>query len=263
LTLQLTKHHGLGNDFLVALGAAAADLGPDDARALCHRVRGIGADGLLCGLPGEDGADARMVLHNADGSRAEISGNGLRCFVQALARTGLVQGPEVLVDTDAGRRRATILASPDPLTLVVAAELGTVRETAVPDGVSDLVPEALKLAAVDVGNPHLVVLTTRDDETTAEAVGPALGARFPNGANVHLVRDLGEDAIELRIWERGAGATQACGSGAAAAAAVAHGWGLVGEKVRVQMPGGTALVDVGDPVVLTGPAVHVATVRVP
>ena len=125
--LTLTKHHGLGNDFLVLFAddGDAADL-PALARRLCHRTRGIGADGLLVGSP-EDGFDARMVLYNADGSRAEMSGNGIRCFAQAVAgRRGDLAAQRIL--TDAGPRTVELAPTEDPYTIMAAVDMGEVAD---------------------------------------------------------------------------------------------------------------------------------------
>ncbi|MFM7069874.1 MAG: diaminopimelate epimerase, partial [Actinomycetes bacterium] len=126
--LQLTKHHGLGNDFLVALERDNPNLDPraEQARVLCDRHRGVGADGLIYGLAGLDGADVRMVLMNADGSEAEISGNGIRCLGQAWLRaTGRSEG-EVVVDTAAGRRALRVVRSDGDETWI-RVDMGEIR----------------------------------------------------------------------------------------------------------------------------------------
>ncbi len=262
LTVTLTKHHGLGNGFLVAV-EPGRDLDADDARTFCDRHTGIGADGLVVGWRRTGGADLAMTLRNADGSQAEISGNGLRCLVQAAVRAGVVAGPTVVVDSGAGRHRNRVVSEPDAVTLVIESDLGPVTAIDVPPAAAGVVPGALKVAAARVGNPHVVVLVDAADPLAVAEVGPRLEACFAGGVNVHVVRAV-DGGLTLDVWERGVGVTRACGSGAAVSAALAHQWGLVGDRVAVTMPGGTATVDVGDgTVALTGPAVHVATVTVP
>lgn len=261
--LRLTKHHGLGNDFLVALAADNPGLAPDPdvARALCDRHRGLGADGLLYGLPGNDGADVQMVLLNADGSEAEISGNGIRCLGQAWLRSeGRTEG-EVHVDSGSGRRELRVVRSAGD-EMWIRVDMGEVR----PGPELPVDPSTLpgdRWATVDVGNPHLVVLV--DDPAAVElaTVGPRLERAFADGINVHVVATDG-DTVDLHVWERGAGITQACGSGATAAASVVHGWGLTGSTVEVVMPGGAATVELVDGhAFLTGPTEFVADVVVP
>ncbi len=134
MTLHLTKHHGLGNDFLVALERANPGVCPDPARsvALCDRHLGVGADGVLYGLAGSTGADLEMVLHNSDGSAAEISGNGIRCLAQAWlrasfgARDAEMVGAIVVIDTPAGRRTLEVRAVTDSNEMVLSVDMGRV-----------------------------------------------------------------------------------------------------------------------------------------
>jgi diaminopimelate epimerase len=236
--LTLTKHHGLGNDFLVLLDPD--DLHPVDgetARALCHRSRGVGADGLIRSTLAVDGTPT-MELYNADGSRAEMSGNGISCLVQALVDAGVVPGPEVEVLTDAGVR--TVRYADGRATVAMGEAL--------------VKPEGDGLS-VDVGNPHLVL---RDEGQDLLAVG----AERPD-VNVELVA-AAPDGVAMRVHERGVGPTDACGTGAVAAAVAAHLWGMAGEHVVVHQPGGDAEVDLsGREAQLTVPVVYVARIEVP
>ena len=264
---RITKHHGLGNDFVVVVdpdGGHPVDAGL--ARALCDRHTGIGADGVMRATPvaGPDGPRARMELRNAAGSVAEMSGNGIRCFAQALLLTGDWTGPEIAVETDAGLRTVTVHEQIDEVTLVLSVAMGPAR-------VGDEVPEwtggdVTRAVLVDVGNPHLVLdLSAAGPAAAAEvdlvALGESVNAKVAGGANVHLLT-LGDDgAPAIRVYERGVGPTRACGTGACAAAAAARSWGLAGDVVPVDMPGGRAQVTLGatgtDPVVLRGPATYV------
>jgi diaminopimelate epimerase len=267
--VRLTKHHGLGNDFLVALETANPGLVPeaDVARRLCDRQRGVGADGLLYGLEPLDGGDVRMVLLNADGSRAEISGNGLRCLGQAaLLAEGRKDG-HLTVETDVGPRHLEALVTDDPRVMDVTAEMGEVTDgPAVPTEVPLPYEAAI---GIGIGNPHLVFHVESLDGIDPAEVGPRIEAQVPGGVNVHFLVLDAPDTLRLLHWERGAGVTAACGSGASVSAVAAHRWGLVGERVTVRMPGGDAGVDVlgaagaRERVRLAGPATLVAEVTVP
>ena len=261
--LAFTKHHAHGNDFLVLVDREGAHpVNAPLARALCDRHRGIGADGVIRSTLGSDGADAAMELRNADGGEAEMSGNGIRCLGQALVEAGVVPGPEVAVATVAGVRRVTVRPHPsgEPGTAVVSAEMGVVK----------VGPEqrerwlGWRSRPVDVGNPHLVVLTPDVEEVDVDILGPQIEAAHAGGVNVEFVAvGPARGALTMRVWERGVGQTLACGTGASAAAAAAAEWGLVGHDVVVHQPGGDSHVRVGpDTVVLSGPVHHIARIEV-
>lgn len=285
MTFALTKHHGLGNDFLIFLtdDPTVADdpSWPARARAWCHRRTGIGADGLVIGEHGaaasaEPAADLTMTLYNADGSIAEISGNGLRCLVQAEARRRNVADGVLDVLTGGGVRRVEFETDPaDPRSVLARADMGAAADGPEPDRPALSAPEdrsrarSLALDAsdhriLDVGNPHLVLRVAEPAAVEISVAGPLHESRWSNGINVHVVAPThGEDdAIDMVIWERGAGVTEACGSGATAAARAAYDWGMVGSRVTVHMPGGDAVVDVGDTLVLHGTATFVGDVVV-
>jgi diaminopimelate epimerase len=276
--VHLTKHHGLGNDFLVALDATAGVPLPDDpevlaglARVLCDRRRGIGADGLIVGRLGDapEGADVAMALRNADGSRAEISGNGIRCLGQAVVAARGVDRGNVVVATDAGRREVSVVPGADPREVQVEVAMGEVSVVGEVPAMATVLLDGRAHRYLAVGNPHLVVEVPDPAAVDLATEGHALEAAFEGGVNVEFVRvvddgDAGAPVIELRVWERGAGITEACGSGACAAAHAARSWGRVGDDARVAMPGGAATVHLaGDEAVLTGPSVHIARIEVP
>ena len=239
--MRLTKHHGLANDFLVVLDQPA---GAGLARRLCHRRTGVGADGLIRADTSRAGAIV-MELWNADGSRAETSGNGIRCLAQALVDAGVVDEGDVTITTAAGDRRVRIGAETSPGTRTVTVDMGAALGTV-----------AARAAEVSMGNPHTVLLV--DDLTTLPA-GHDDAAR-----NVEFVVPGPEtDAVTMRVVERGVGETQACGTGACAAAWAANRWGLVGTAVTVHQPGGDALVELkADTILLTGPATRVARIDI-
>jgi diaminopimelate epimerase len=261
-SLTLTKHHGLGNDFLVVFEPPIDDLGTL-ARAVCDRRRGVGADGLLVGGAAE-GYSARMTLYNADGSRAEMSGNGIRCFAQALAvRRGDLSEQRIL--TDAGVRLVTLSTTSDPATIDARVEMGDVTTIAEPDGWPALGCHPDRpVAHLSLGNPHSVVGV--DEVAVVDLL--ALGAQVPL-INLEIIEPgPGPNAITMRVHERGAGITEACGTGACAAAYAARSWGLVARghgHVVVHMDGGTATVSFApespERAVLCGPATYVATIE--
>ncbi len=260
MRLTLTKHHGLGNDFLVVRDKGAAVEWSSVARRLCDRRRGVGADGLLVARSEPDGRQ-RMVIYNADGSRAEMSGNGIRCFAQAVA--GEHAGAVDIV-TDAGLRVVEIWPTSRPSTIVASVAMGAVTPIAPPPRWDDLGTDPLRpVAHVSLGNPHAVVAV--DDVAAVDIV--ALGSIVPE-VNLEIIEPGPEgDAITMRVHERGAGVTEACGTGACAAAWAAVRCGLVdagATEITVHMDGGDAKVRLGTtsdaPVVLIGPATFVATI---
>ena len=261
--MQLTKHHGLGNDFLVLLDLQGTrPITASDAVALCDRRTGIGADGLLRVTAGTGGAQVAMELLNADGSSAEMSGNGVRCVAQAALRAGVVSGPVIDVATDSGRRAVRVLAQPDAHTHRMSVEMGQAK--VVGPEPAWVGAEVLRAARVEIGNPHVVLLWSGPelpDDARLIGLGSTIDAATPGGANVELVvPGAAPDAIAMRVYERGVGPTPACGTGACAAAAAVHEWGLCDVTTTVEMPGGPVEVTLGDPVVLTGDVTAVATI---
>jgi diaminopimelate epimerase len=264
---QFSKLHATGNDFLVT----ADPVTPRHAIALCDRNRGIGADGLIALGPGSGGADCTMTLFNADGGLAEMSGNGIRCLAWVAHRRGLGNGTRLIVDTGSGRRDVDLVIDREADSVIAATvDMGPVTfdPGAIPlDGSAPFDLEAefhgttYHGDAAGMGNPHLVLLV--DDPAAARVVqhGPRLehDIRFPNRTNVEFVAPTpGEaDALTVRTWERGVGETLSCGTGACAAAAVAHRRGLVGTRVTVHERGGDLTVDLGETIRLGGPVVHV------
>jgi diaminopimelate epimerase len=284
--LTLTKHHGLGNDFLVTFAEqdGAGRSGWDDlARRLCDRRLGIGADGLLVATTGEGptgrdtattgttgeeptaAADVAMQLYNADGSRAEMSGNGIRCLVQAWARRMGMAAGEVAVATMAGVRRVEFGPGPDADTIVAAVDMGAVAAIDAPPGWPDIgTHQHRPVAHLSVGNPHTVVAV--DDVSAVDLL--AIGQQVPS-VNLEIVEPGPErTAVTMRVHERGAGITEACGTGACAAAWAAAQWGMVtGDgEITVHMDGGDAKVRLDQPqpgrVTLIGPATFVGMVQV-
>ena len=269
--LTLTKHHGLGNDFLIAVDPTIP-LTPELANRWCDRKRGIGADGLMVAERSTvDPARCTMTLWNADGSRAELSGNGLRCLGQALVLNADDGSATQTFDvaTDAGPRQVVVTPDRGADTWPVTVEMGRAKpgpspwarwDSLIEDGLVALVEAEL---GVNIGNPHLVC---RVDDLAAHdlgAIGPRVEADYPDGLNVELIRVESRSALDLAVWERGVGLTEACGSGACAAVWAANQWGLVDNTVAVTMPGGKVEVDiVDDTLQLRGDATFVAVIEV-
>ena len=281
-SVQLTKHHGLGNDFLVVLdevNGRALKVDGELARKVCDRRTGIGADGLIHGAAPEPGSDATVVMHlyNADGSRAETSGNGIRCLAHAVALAREVDECTVEVDTDAGRRRVVVAATDEnDRTALAHAYMGKVMPG--PEAPAAVVARlrapgpahALRYVTADVGNPHLVVEVDDPSKVDLADVGAWIDHEFPDGVNVEFAAaGVGGDegVLVTDVWERGAGITDACGTGACAVAwAFSDAWGLIGEsdEVEVRMPGGDAHVALrAGEAVLSGDVHHVATIELP
>jgi diaminopimelate epimerase len=224
----------------------------------------VGADGLLV-AESADGYAARMTLYNADGSRAEMSGNGIRCFAQAVAaRRGDLS--DQLILTDAGERHVVLTATDDPATIMARVEMGEVSPLDEPTGWATLGCHPDRpVVHLSLGNPHSVVGV--DEVAVVDLVD--LGSKVPH-VNLEIVEPGPEPgAVTMRVHERGAGITEACGTGACAVAFAARSWGLVARgagEVVVHMAGGTATVsfadDAPDRAVLTGPATFVATIEI-
>lgn len=246
----LQKWHGAGNDFLVDVQqhAHAPWWTPERARALCHRATGVGADGLL---EATLGSDVTMVLYNADGSLAEMSGNGLRCLAAAVRRSTGASWDTLDVETPVGRR--TVSLTMDDTSGYGSVSMG---EVTFPESIEGV------LGVANVGNPHVVVL---DDASWSDAAREDLAAKLAaqvGGANVEFLNVLGADHLSIRVIERGVGWTLACGTGSCAVAALARREGLCGDVVTVENPGGALRVALdGARATLSGPVQFVANVE--
>jgi diaminopimelate epimerase len=266
--VHCTKHEAAGNDFLVVLDPEdELRLSVAQIRLLCDRRRGVGADGIIRVGPGRDGCDLSMELRNADGGEAEMSGNGIRCLAQAAVDGGLVASPNFTVATAGGVRTVEFVAGERPGLARASVDMGPV--TLGPDQPQDV--EDRKVRTADVGNPHLVLFAPEVASVDIAVLGPQLQAAFSGGINVEWICRADDDegeALDLRVWERGAGATLACGTGSVAAAAAARSWGVVevSGPIRVRNPGGLLEVTLGtaagDPAFLAGPVRQVADIEV-
>ena len=285
--LQFSKYQGLGNDFVLIDGRQSsqedseAGLAPELVRQLCDRRFGVGGDGVILALPPGSGPGAsgelRMRIFNADGSEPEMCGNGIRCLARFLAdRDGDGPGRRWQVDTLAGRIVPELLDDGsirvdmgppflEPATVPTTLPLGP---AGLPQGDLQVDGEVFAAAAAGMGNPHVVVPVEDLADFDLERFGPLLEVHpsFPAKTNVHFVQVLAPDHLVMRVWERGAGPTLACGTGACATLVACHCLGLVERRARVDLPGGPLQIhwdaETGH-VIMDGPAEHVFDGAIP
>lgn len=259
------KYEGLGNDFLVVEQARFAEVTPELAVKLCDRHFGVGADGVL--LTGLRQGHPFMSVVNADGSRPEMCGNGLRCVALYLADRGLVRDVAFEVETEAGPHFVRVARDETGANVQVrmrhaSVEAGDVMRSHTGRHIEqafDVDGHSVKLSAVSMGNPHVVTFDLVQGQEAK--LGPRLekDPRFTAGANVGFAKVRGQDDLDLVVWERGVGFTLACGTGACAAAvaAVESGRATRHQPITVRLPGGPLTIRVGDPgspIEMTGPA---------
>ena len=271
--LSFSKYQGLGNDFLILEGRQGqlppAIAAPDAAwvRRICDRRFGVGGDGVILALPPEAEGDLRMRIFNADGTEAEMCGNGIRCLARFLADSdGDAPGRRWAIETLAGMIRPELMLdgqlrvdmgkpflepSSIPTTLNVVDGLA--------QGALELDGDRLNVASVGMGNPHVVVPVADLTKIPFDSWGAALEVHpvFPAKTNVHFLQVHGSNRLEIRVWERGAGPTLACGTGACASLVAAVLLGLADTSAEVMLPGGPLQIawsDRNGPVLMTGPA---------
>lgn len=267
-TRSFHKYEGTGNDFIL-LEWPDVELPPEDAiRALCDRRRGIGGDGLLLLSPPSPTSLARMILFNPDGSRPEMCGNGIRCAAFHALRWMAPPAPgpsaTITIATDAGIRTCTVVPL-DSREASVSVDMGTIP----PPTPVHLDSPAADLLVTSAGNPHAVSFDEVSDDAFL-SLGPELSThpRFPAGVNVEFAAPVAHNRLLVRVWERGAGPTLACGTGACAAVAAAIHSGRLPHtpEVTVELPGGNLSVS-WDPTTghtrMTGPARRVFEGTVP
>ncbi|HET9725108.1 MAG TPA: diaminopimelate epimerase [Actinomycetota bacterium] len=271
--MRLWKYHGTGNDFVML-----EDLGDERplsaglVAALCDRHRGVGADGVIRVVGGRDGGeDFFMDYRNADGSLAEMCGNGIRCLGRFVFERGHTTSTRLGVGSRGGTKHLSLeIVAGVVRSITVGMGAPSFERARIPmagEGPDPFLTEPFevdgrtyKASAVSMGNPHLV-LFVEDDPRTIDV--PAIGPRiehdplFPQQANVEFV-GLEGDGLRARVWERGSGETMACGTGACAALVAANEAGLVPARAEVRFPGGVLTVERTDgDVLLTGPAERV------
>jgi len=265
--MQFWKMHGLGNDYIVIDnrdekigGKQASSL----AKRLCERRFSVGADGLLL-VSNSKMADSKMRIFNADGSEAEMCGNGIRCFAKYCFENGIVDKPEFAVETLSGIKHVWLSLNGKEVASV-KVNMGTPnwqRSSLPMAGTGTCINEDLavdketfKVTCLSMGNPHCVIFVDCIDCYPVEEVGSKIENHkaFPKRTNVGFVEILNEHELNVRVWERGCGETLACGTGICAAVAVANKLGKVGNKVTVHALGGDLQVEVAKTLFLSGAA---------
>lgn len=269
MLMNFTKMHGLGNDFVVidAINQAIS-LSEQQIRKLADRNFGIGFDQLLMvDKPMTANADFKYRIFNADGSEVAQCGNGARCFARFVRDKGLTDKDEVVVDTDAGQlvlrfdgeglitvNMGIPRHAPQQIPLLADAEAVSY--------VAPLSSGEVKFSAVSMGNPHAVILVDDVNSAPVAVVGAEMESHplFPQRANIGFMQIINRQQVKLRVYERGAAETLACGSGACAAVVAGIELGLLDQLVQVSLPGGDLKINwqgLGQPVLMTGPAVSV------
>lgn len=250
--MKFTKMHGCGNDYIYVDGSIEK-IDPADkprlAKKLSDRHFGVGGDGVIFINPSEE-ADFEMEMYNADGSRAEMCGNGIRCVAKYVYDKGLTEKKKISI-VSAGKVKELKLAIQDKKVVFVKVNMGapeflaekiavrSAHERVINEPIT-LLGEEFRMTCVSMGNPHAVLFLDNWDGIAVEKLGYALENHdlFPNRTNAEFVRVIDRSTIEMRVWERGTGETLACGTGACAAAAACMVNGLTGEQVTVKLLGG-------------------------
>ncbi len=268
--MKFWKMHGLGNDYVVVDNRdgknAEAELA-GLARRLCERRFSVGADGLLL-VSGSAVADVKMRIFNADGSEAEMCGNGIRCFSKYCYENGVSQKTELAVETLAGVKKTWLTVENGAVTSV-RVDMGTpeLERSKIPMlGEGTCINQGLhvdgehyKMTCLSVGNPHCVIFVDDVDGFPVDSVGPKIEnhSLFPKRTNVEFAQVLNGAELRVRVWERGCGETLACGTGACASVVAGSLLGKVAGKVTVNLLGGILQVEYPDRLFLIGPAVKV------
>ena len=270
--MKFTKWQGIGNDFVIVNGfeEKIADYA-SKAIAVCDRHFGIGADGLVFALP-SDIADFRMRIFNSDGSEAEMCGNVTRCFARYVYEAGLTKKTELAIETLAGIIRPKLLFENGKVSAVRVdmgepkLKRGLIPMTGDPEAtaINELLTvgdESYRFTGINMGNPHCVIFMDEVEDLDLKAVGQPIEIHpmFPRKTNVEFVKVIDRKTLRMRVWERGAGITLACGTGTCATAVAAVLNGKTDRTVNVHLDGGDLLIEWGEDnhVYKTGPAVEV------
>ncbi|MBE0429318.1 MAG: diaminopimelate epimerase [Thermoleophilia bacterium] len=270
--VNFSKWHGIGNDYIII---AAQDLDftmtPARARAICDRNFGIGADGILL-WSGTESGRFRLDIFNPDGSVAEMCGNGIRMLASYLSKNGLAREETIAVETKAGIIASTVLVDGNVRVHMGQARLGGLHDNGYAGAGGGGETGRLMITAagreltttfVDMGNPHCVIEVDDLENIDMQRLGPAIENHeiFPNRANVEFMQIMGPREVKMRVWERGVGETNACGTGACAVAVAAYRLRGAGSPTTVHLPGGDLLIEVepGMDVYMTGSAEDIYT----
>lgn len=253
IILLFHKMHGLGNDYVV-IDESIEELIPEDKKAdvvssLCTRGFSIGADGVIFVTPSNI-ADIKFRIYNSDGSEAEMCGNGIRCFGKYVYENDVLKQDKMSVETLGGIKELVLKVERNTVTSIrVDMGLASFKTQDVPmisdneefiDDELKVNEEMIKLSAINVGNPHAIILSENLEELHIEHLGPLIENHeaFPERTNVHFVRVNSNQEVEMITWERGAGLTMACGTGATGTVITGHRLGILDKDVIVHLPGG-------------------------
>lgn len=258
MNIFFTKMHGLGNDFMVINNMnGRIFLSAEQIKFFCDRHKGIGADGVIL-VESSKGADCYMNYYNADGSQAEMCGNGVRCVAKFLKDNNLKSGNHFRVNTRSGTKE---IYYKDNGTFSVNMGKPVFSHIDFPDKSLEL--EGLLFHFVSVGNPHAVAFVDNFVAYDLYKIGPVIENNkiFPNRINVELVEQKGPKEFKVKVWERGCGATLACGTGASAVYAIAQKYKNTGQDTTIELPGGKLLMSKNSKyeIIICGPAESVYT----
>ena len=251
--LKFSKMHGIGNDFPI-IDESKKEVIPESDKAeacrfLCHRHFGVGGDGVLFVTP-SDVADIGYRMFNPDGSEAEMCGNGIRCFADFVYRKGILKQEKMTVETKSGIKTIEItLENDEPVLFKVDMGTSTFKTPEIPmvsdeneflDAPLEVLDTTFNTTAISVGNPHAIIFVDNVDGIDIDKYGPAIEAHelFPEKINVHFVEVISKNEGKMITWERGAGVTLACGTGATSTAISGFKLGLFDSEVLLHLPGG-------------------------
>ena len=257
--IKFSKMHGLGNDYVV-IDETSEEIIPEDKKPeitleLCKRGFSIGADGVIFVTPSTS-EDIRFRIFNSDGSEAEMCGNGIRCFSKFIYDKGIIDKEKINVETLGGTKKVNLTIK-DGKVASSKVNMGnaTFKTSEIPmtsdkeeflDGELIVCGEPIKMAVVSVGNPHAVIFTDNLDDVPLNEMGPVIETHeaFPQKINVHFVEILSKNEIDMITWERGAGVTFACGTGATSCVLAGFKLGKLDNDVLVHLPGGDLKINV-------------------
>ncbi len=255
MELEFVKMEGLGNDFIMLDDRkgllAACQPYPQLARKLCHRRFGIGADGIILILNADDDHDIKFRIYNCDGSQAQMCGNGMRCFAKLLYEKRIIQKKVIRVDTQAGTVIPEVFVNSDKTVSRIKVDMGEpiLESRRIPvasdsdrtvEDLLDVDGEQFRMTCVSMGNPHAVIFVDDIESVPLKKIGPVIEThdRFPEKTNVEFIQVISESELRMRVWERGAGITLACGTGACASHVAANLTGRAKETTLIHLDGG-------------------------
>ncbi|MBD2577514.1 diaminopimelate epimerase [Oscillatoria sp. FACHB-1406] len=274
MSVEFSKYHGLGNDFILIDNRHRSEpiLTPEQAAKMCDRHFGIGADGVIFALPGQDGTDYTMRIYNSDGSEPEMCGNGIRCLARFLAELegSEIVGKQYRIHTLAGEIRPTLEANgrvtvdmglPQLLAAEIPTTLAAADEKAI-DCPLEVEGKTWQVTCVSMGNPHCITFVDNVAQIPLESIGPKFEHHpvFPQRTNTEFIEVVKSDYLKMRVWERGAGITLACGTGACASVVAGVLNGRCDRACTVELPGGPLELHWSEEtqrVYMTGPAERV------